>query len=133
MDYQRTGRVVHGWPEVEMPPPHNTAGTWVEVWVDIRCERTGEVRRHVAHELMDGDGISWFLWSDGNFSCDCNRSQMFREAGGEATNWDDVSCGDGAFQVRTINPLTGALHYDEIGGEAHGSEEGRRKEVLDAD
>lgn len=41
---------------------------------------------------------SWYWWTDGNASCDCNRQLFFEQAGGEEGD-DDLKCGDGAYLV----------------------------------
>lgn len=47
---------------------------------------------------QDGD---FSIWSDGNFSCDCNRSDFFAEAIGREAD-EDPPCGDGRFIVEKI-------------------------------
>lgn len=133
MDHERSGEVIDGWPGIVMPPPHDRDGPWVEAWVDILNVPTGETRRYTSISLLeeDGSGPALFIWTDGNYSCDCNRALFFLRAAGDDEDWDAIVCGDGGYKIRMINPLTGALHYDEIGGEADGSEEGRRKEARD--
>lgn len=46
-------------------------------------------------------GSSSYLWSDGNYGCDCNRALFFARAAGEEDPDDDESpCGDAAYRVR---------------------------------
>lgn len=59
----------------------------------------------------DGDdGNSWFVWSESNFSCDCNRMLYF-------TNWecddDAVQCSEGRFLLRVTAVDDGRILYDE--------------------
>ena len=37
-----------------------------------------------------------YLWTEGNFGCDCNRALFFYDWGAEADNY---GCGDAAFSV----------------------------------
>ncbi len=43
------------------------------------------------------DSGSEFCWTEGNFSCDCNRGAFFADAGGDADR--DCPCGDERFHV----------------------------------
>src|SRR5689334_15778879 len=43
-----------------------------------------------------------FIWREGNFSCDCNRSLFFRLAKGEDVDTMDATCGDGRYVVEQI-------------------------------
>jgi hypothetical protein len=38
-----------------------------------------------------------YQWSDGNYSCDCNRALFFARAGGEEE--PEVECGEGAYAI----------------------------------
>jgi len=58
--------------------------------VVLRDRQTGECRRVAMDEW--GDGCE-FLWTDGNFGCDCNRDEMF-ERGEVVTH--DYLCNTGA-------------------------------------
>lgn len=63
----------------------------------IRNNFTGE-------ERIDLDEFDWkdehgflFMWTDGNYGCDCNRALFFARAAGEEDA--DVPCGNSAFSV----------------------------------
>jgi hypothetical protein len=60
----------------------------------IRCEATGETVLTGWHDDEWGDDAE-FLWTDGNYGCDCNLGHMFHHARGE----DDVRypCGFSQF------------------------------------
>lgn len=47
----------------------------------LRNNASGEVRRH--REAGDWEDFSDFMWTEGNFACDCNRSLLFARAGNE--------------------------------------------------
>lgn len=60
--------------------------------VSIRNNLTGEVRIH--HEDHEWGEASAFIWTEGNFSCDCNRYLFFERAAGETPDVGSGSCGD---------------------------------------
>lgn len=64
--------------------------------VAIRENSTGEVRIYT----MEGswEDHSLFFWSEGNFSCDCNRRDSFMRAAGVEPD-DDSPCGDEAYSA----------------------------------
>jgi len=64
--------------------------------VTIRKVSTGEER---TVEVTTIGGVYW--WTDGNMSCDCNRSDLFGDA--------DDTCGHSRFMVRIE-----ALGIDEL-------------------
>lgn len=70
--------------------------------VQIRKNDTGEIRFYTLEALED-DGD--YIWTDGNFSCDCNRAIMFdRAKDQEIPEWwlkepTPYPCSDGAFSV----------------------------------
>ena len=71
----------------------------------IRNNETGEERLYpLCKEVPWGDG-SYYWWTEGNMSCDCNRHMSFLRAGGpgpvDDPHWNDVDrdCGDGAYSV----------------------------------
>ena len=71
----------------------------MRVMVLIEEVATGERRWHddgEAHEATE------FMWSDGNYSCDCNRELFFVRAGNEPIGVYDVDCSDGRYRVWAI-------------------------------
>lgn len=54
-----------------------------------------------------------YLWEEGNYACDCNRSLMFWRAKGDPHGADDRRCGDEAFFLRITDPVTGAVLYED--------------------
>lgn len=83
------------------------------ITVHIRYNASGEVREH--HTTGDWDteftaGFSDFIWSDGNYACDCNRALFFYAWGPES---DDRECGEGAFTLWIVDDTTGDVVYDE--------------------
>jgi len=80
----------------------------------IRCNATGEIRElESSIRWFNGDdGPHTFIWSDGNFACDCNRAMFFAQMGSEPD--PNVECSDGLFAVRLKNWKTGEVFYDEF-------------------
>lgn len=100
------------WEDVSLPQPVN-GGRRVAVVVEIRCNATGEVREYETDDILrDGaDDPGDYLWSEGNYGCDCNRAAFFADAGGE----DDIdcSCGEGRYSIRVRNKKSGRVWYRE--------------------
>lgn len=79
--------------------------------VEIEHVPTKEVRVWESGiEWDDESGV--FLWEEGNFSCDCNRSRFFHEAGGEDAP-SDQPCGYVLFRIVSIKSQSGELLYSE--------------------
>lgn len=55
---------------------------------------------------------SFYIWEDGNYSCDCNRRSFFLRAADEEEP-EENACGDGAFSVRLFDAQTGELVYQD--------------------
>lgn len=67
--------------------------------VVIRRNVDGKVRKH--HE--DSSWTSDFMWTEGNYACDCNRRLFFDRADGVTyVPIDNVACGDGAYTILKI-------------------------------
>ena len=84
----------------------------------IRNVATGEVREK---QLSKWDGGYEYMWTDGNYSCDCNRAIFFFGAGNPQLSdheafmqAPDRECTDGRFVVRITDAATGEqLYADE--------------------
>jgi hypothetical protein len=79
--------------------------------VHIRNNETNEVRTTQNYELIwDNERNQPHFWnfSDGNYSCDCNRHIMFE---GEFLEHD---CSEGKYSVNIVNLVTGKLVYQEF-------------------
>ena len=44
----------------------------------------------------------YYLWSQGNYSCDCNRQLLFERAKGNEPDWDMAMCGESKYTVLKI-------------------------------
>ena len=98
------------WDIVETTAEYTTVRI-VEV---IRCNATGEVRERESTMFWwhRDDALGTFIWSGGNFACDCNRAMFFADAKGEPD--PNVECANGAFSVQIKNAKTGEVFYDEL-------------------
>ena len=102
------------WDVFRLPPPHDGYDC-VRIKRRIRLNATGEVREADDYCLWDengsGDGEegpSTFIWSDGNYACDCNRAIDF------GPDQEDESCGSSRYAVQLVNAKTGTVFYDEF-------------------
>jgi hypothetical protein len=69
--------------------------------ITLRKNATGELLSFVedwtdANEKHNLAGV-WYQWSEGNYSCDCNRSSYFDD--------DDSSCGDHRYSMIGFDPI----------------------------
>ena len=80
--------------------------------IEITDTATGEMRVYVDDFGFDDDPASGneFCWSEGNFSCDCNRELFFERANGNEP--DETECGDDRFRV-LIKTMDGVVLYQE--------------------
>jgi len=103
------------WEEVSALTHPVKGGRWVATVAEIRCNATGEVREHETHEtMMDGaEDPGDYIWSDGNYGCDCNRRLFFARAAGEEEDWDS-GCSEGLYSVRVRNKKSGRVWYSEF-------------------
>jgi len=65
--------------------------------VVIQHISTGE-ERHIEHD-GEWDEAADYLWSEGNYGCDCNRALFFYSWGPEAK---DRECGDTEFAIPLV-------------------------------
>jgi hypothetical protein len=77
----------------------------------IRKNATGEIRRRKIDDLWDD--VSLYLWTEGNFGCDCNRHLDFERAADHDPG-DDWPCGELAYTViKAILPTGQEIAIDE--------------------
>lgn len=72
----------------------------------IRKNETGEIRFKVINNDFD-DGDMW-NWTEGNYSCDCNRELFWNSANGESLNFDNTRCSDDRFSVLYVELSDGS-------------------------
>ena len=61
--------------------------------------------------LEEAFEFSKYLWSEGNFSCDCNRHNLFRQAQGLC--YEKIPCGEGKYLVKIVDK-SGNVLYSEF-------------------
>jgi hypothetical protein len=109
---------VREWQIVIPDPVHRfTDGSlWVRVVARIRHEATGQIRYYDCDQILEpGErDPNDYIWSEGNYACDCNRMIFFNRGSGVEIDFDSTVCSDGAFAVQLINPMTGRVYYDEF-------------------
>jgi hypothetical protein len=86
--------------------------------VEIAIRRTTDnlVRTYQGTEWRrKTEGWSDYIWSEGNFSCDCNRHDFFERAADPDYEGDeDEPCGDERYSIEYIKNLeTGEIIYTE--------------------
>ncbi len=79
--------------------------------VKIRNNATGEIVDHPDVGDFDEDGFVDFIWSDGNYACDCNRDLFFHRAKG-LDDPDDNPCGEEKYSIQIT--CDDAIVYDEF-------------------
>ena len=86
---------------------------WVKLRLQIRNNKTSEIVETDETGIFDEytQEASTFIWSEGNFKCDCNRQLFFNRAKGEPD--EDVECGEGKFSVNLFT-TNGRLIYKEF-------------------
>jgi len=91
----------------------------MQVVATITNVATGETREH--HDDLPGDPLfahstALYQWTDGNYSCDCNRALFFARAAGDESP-ADPPCGEAAFLVQLRDAETGEILLDEPAGD----------------
>lgn len=81
--------------------------------IEIRDNGTGVVRSLELERKHYKTKFPLYFWRDGSFGCDCNRRDLFREAGGEQPIVASP-CGRGGFGIRITSESRVLL--DELGG-----------------
>ena len=72
----------------------------------LRDNQAGEERWYTYE--FPWDEISYFLWTEGNYGCDCNRHIFFEEATGRDTG--DCPCGESRYTAVCAELPDGARH-----------------------
>ena len=74
--------------------------------VEILKVETKEIKT-IVQEIQEY--FEW-QWTEGNYSCDCNRKIFFDDIGYQ----EDVDCSEGLYLVRLSDNDTAEVLYDEI-------------------
>lgn len=105
------------------PPPDDRDRRYGVCDVDVYIRRvsTGEVRVHKDRGMADIDvpgEISTYIWRDGNYGCDCNRSDFWHDAGGTSDE-DTAPCGCDLYRIdKIVRTDTGETIYGPEGPDA---------------
>jgi hypothetical protein len=77
--------------------------------VTLRDTDTGEIRQF---DYRDGP-TRLFFWTEGNFSCDCNRGEVFYRAEIDRGERAPLSfgCGEGRFELIRLQGGDGTIYY----------------------
>lgn len=73
--------------------------------VAIKSNATREIRLYDLGRECHWNDASYFLWTQGNYSCDCNRELSFIRAGGPGSDDDphhnnlDTECGHDRYSI----------------------------------
>lgn len=87
--------------------------------IPIRCNATGETRIYELNAEGLDDETFEFMWTDGNYACDCNRHLRFTESRDVTENkvldWDGADpCGDERYSVfYAISPSGRRIALDD--------------------
>ena len=78
--------------------------------VSIKRNTTGEIRKFTY--TYDTGEFFDYIWSEGNYKCDCNRHLFFLQAGGEEED-DGVECGESLYTITEILDKANNVVYKE--------------------
>jgi len=86
----------------------------IKTIVLIKKVDTQEIRKYDGGEYPYLN-TAIFQWSEGNYSCDCNRSLFFDYANdGDGEGEWDIPCSEGLFIVQLKDKNTNKVIYDEF-------------------
>lgn len=88
------------------PPAQTTATPGVDVFI----RRTEDGATTLYFDPYCEDEGSIYIWSEGNYSCDCNRHLFFEKSMGVDLG-PEMDCSEGAYRVRLVRG--GVVVYDE--------------------
>ena len=83
--------------------------------VIITDTATGEVASYSDTGNFEPDENGFcdeFVWSEGNWGCDCNRAIKFHDARGDDDGYDRP-CGNGRYHVRIVDLDNVVLYEDD--------------------
>lgn len=81
--------------------------------ITITDMQTGQTVQYNEPDHDLGEQQDWppFIWTEGNYSCDCNREIFFHRAQGLEIDVMTPRCGDGRYRVKIEQ--AGQETYDE--------------------
>lgn len=85
------------------------------IYVVITENATNKTRLYVYEDYSEGDdSLISYMWDEGNYACDCNRSLFFSRAAGEEEDGDGL-CGSDAYSVNGIFKDGKLIYTDDMG------------------
>lgn len=91
--------------------------SWFPADVEIEDTRTGKTRTYAMWQALHDGEFSDFVWTEGNFACDCNRFLFFQYANGlgvDEVDDEDGPCGDGRYLILSlVDADSGRVLYSE--------------------
>ena len=98
---------------------HSATENWqtVDCIVEIHKLSTGEMKTVEHSECIDLNDPYFYLWEEGNYSCDCNRSIQF----GDSETRGDY-CSFNEYKIRIIDSKTNVEYYTELKMEKENTE-----------
>lgn len=92
----------------------NTTPEIKPVHVHIRRNADGVVRIYEDAGFFEKGAFLDYIWSEGNFACDCNRHLFFVRAGnGDEDEGDDNACTSELYAAKITDPTTGETLYQD--------------------
>lgn len=88
--------------------------------VEIRRNADGAIRTHA--DSGPWDDANEYGWTEGNFSCDCNRALFFARAVGDPD--PNIPCGDDGYSIR-VSGADGRVLYQDSDWEPETQKKGR--------
>ena len=84
-------------------------GSIVNTILKIRKEETGEIRDYKQQFHKDDiNNHNFYIYEEGNYACDCNRSIFFGEE-----DYDSSTCSDHKYSLNIVDAETGEVYYRE--------------------
>lgn len=93
------------WLEAENHPIYKTHYK-IPVSITILDTQTKQTRIYNTTDFIDKETNTWndYIWSDGNYACDCNRALFWNRAEPNSEQLND-DCGDERFVILSIIDL----------------------------
>lgn len=91
--------------------------TNVPITVHITEVATGETVKHHCTTELNENGPFIYLWTDGNYGCDCNRELFFNRCKGVELDLMSTECGTSRYQIKMILDSDGSVIYDDKEGD----------------
>lgn len=96
--------------------PISSDSKWVKIIAHIKRVDDGVIHKYETSADLSGDDEypDPYIWTDGNYACDCNRELFFEYADGKEYGDIETECTESRFEVNLENPVTGEIYYREF-------------------